>query len=298
MLCIGWSSQQLSSAIIKHKCYVSRLKFQAAVIRYHHRNINAMYRFSSQQLSSNINAVYRLKFTAAIININAIGWILHQLPDINTIGWNSNQLSSDINTKGWNSNQLSSDINTTATQELNKVAAVVWGVNSAIYLESRGQTAIKWVKYLTKVFSLNTFSPSKFINVYLFLKISMQNKLFCCANIYLLLAECEVRTASYGPSFSFLLWPKCEARGPWKQGRKKRESITCRTDRANEANKMFIIWLYWLFRFWKGDRELEVRTATYKPGIDQLQHAKSVSHIIKELIACNNNNNNNNNNFI
>ena len=81
--------------------------------------------------------------------------------------------------------------------------------------------------------------------------------------------------------FCFLLWPKREARGPWKQGRKKRGSITCFTDRANEANKMFIIWLCWLFRFWKDDRELEVRTATYGPGIDQSQHAKSVSHIIK-----------------
>ena len=80
--------------------------------------------------------------------------------------------------------------------------------------------------------------------------------------------------------FSFLLWPKREAHGPWKQGRKKRGSITCCTDRANEANKMFIIWLCWSFRFWKGDRELEVRTATYGPGIDQSQHAKSVSHII------------------
>ena len=48
---------------------------------------------------------------------------------------------------------------------------------------------------------------------------------------------------------------------------------------------MFIIWLCWLFRFWKGDRELEVRTATYGPGIDQSQYAKSVSHIIKLVIA-------------
>ena len=31
----------------------------------------------------------------------------------------------------------------------------------------------------------------------------------------------------------------------------------------------------------KRDRELEVRTATYGAGIDQSQHAKSVSHIIK-----------------
>ena len=97
---------------------------------------------------------------------------------------------------------------------------------------------------------------------------------------YLLLAECEVCTASYGPSF-FLPF-MAQVRGPWKQGRKKRGSITCHTDQANEANKMFIIWLCWLFRFWKGDRELEVRTATYRPGIDQSQHAKSVSHIINE----------------
>ena len=95
-----------------------------------------------------------------------------------------------------------------------------------------------------------------------------------------LLAECEVPTASYGLSFSFHFWPKHEVCRPWKQGRKKRGSITCRTDRANQANKMFIIWLCWLFRFWKGDRELEVCMATYRPGIDQSQHAKSVSHII------------------
>ena len=48
---------------------------------------------------------------------------------------------------------------------------------------------------------------------------------------------------------------------------------------------MFIIWLCWLFRFWKGDWELEVRTATYGPGIDQSQYAKSVSHIIELVIA-------------
>ena len=53
-------------------------------------------------------------------------------------------------------------------------------------------------------------------------------------NTTILLTEYDVCTASYGPSF-FL---------PWKQGRKKRGSITCRTDRANEANKMFIIWLW------------------------------------------------------
>ena len=48
---------------------------------------------------------------------------------------------------------------------------------------------------------------------------------------------------------------------------------------------MFIIWLCLLFRFLKGDRELEVRTATYGPGIDQSQHAESVSHIIIYIIS-------------
>ena len=61
---------------------------------------------------------------------------------------------------------------------------------------------------------------------------------------------------------------------------------TCRTDRANEVNKMFIIWLCLLFYkknelfdALKGDQELEVRTATYGPEIVQSQHEKSVIHI-------------------
>ena len=84
--------------------------------------------------------------------------------------------------------------------------------------------------------------------------------------------------------FSFLLWLKRQARGPWKQGRKKRGSITGRTDRANEANNMFIIWLCWLlmvgtnsFDVLTENQKLEVRTANYGP-IDQSQHAKSASH--------------------
>ena len=32
-----------------------------------------------------------------------------------------------------------------------------------------------------------------------------------------------------------------------------------------------------------GDQELEVRTAIYGPEIDQSQHAKSVSHMIKDM---------------
>ena len=41
-------------------------------------------------------------------------------------------------------------------------------------------------------------------------------------------------------------------------------------DGANEANKMFIIWLHWLFQFWKGDRELEVRM-----DLELANHVKS-----------------------
>ena len=66
---------------------------------------------------------------------------------------------------------------------------------------------------------------------------------------YFLLAECKALRQVMDQVFSFLLWPTCEARGPWKQGRKKRRSITCRTDQANENNKMFIIWLCWFSGF-------------------------------------------------
>ena len=106
-----------------------------------------------------------------------------------------------------------------------------------------------------------------------------------CIRTYLLLAECEVRTASYGPSYLLPFMAQARSAQAMKTRKEKRGSITCQTDWANEANKMFIIWLWWLFRFWKGDRELEVRTATYGPGIDQSQHAKSFSHIIITFIA-------------
>ena len=68
-------------------------------------------------------------------------------------------------------------------------------------------------------------------------------------NTYLLLASFawSVRQVM-DRVFSFLLWPERKARGPWKQGRKERGSITCSTDQRNEANKMFIIWLCRLFQ--------------------------------------------------
>ena len=80
---------------------------------------------------------------------------------------------------------------------------------------------------------------------------------------------------------SFLLWPKHEACGPWKQGKKNEDpQLAVRTTQMRLIRCYYGIWLCWLFRFWKGDQELEVRTATYGPVIDQSQHTKSVSHII------------------
>ena len=61
---------------------------------------------------------------------------------------------------------------------------------------------------------------------------------------YLLLAECEVCTASYEPGFFFPFYvPSAKCAGHENKEGKKWGSITCCTDRANEANTMFIIWL-------------------------------------------------------
>ena len=54
---------------------------------------------------------------------------------------------------------------------------------------------------------------------------------------------------------------------------------------------MFIIWLYYMAKNERlqltGYQELEVRTATYGPKIDQSQHATSASHIILTIIVKN-----------
>ena len=59
---------------------------------------------------------------------------------------------------------------------------------------------------------------------------------------HLILAQCGVRTARYGSSFfpSFIV--QARSARVMKTRKEKRGSITCRTDRANEATKMFIIW--------------------------------------------------------
>ena len=66
---------------------------------------------------------------------------------------------------------------------------------------------------------------------------------------YLLLVECKVRMASYGSSFFLPFMAQARSARAMKTRKEKRGSITCCTDRANEANKMFIIWLWWLFRY-------------------------------------------------
>ena len=49
--------------------------------------------------------------------------------------------------------------------------------------------------------------------------------------------------ASYGPNFSLPFMAQARIALAMKTWKEKRGSITCRTDRANEANKMFIMWL-------------------------------------------------------
>ena len=61
--------------------------------------------------------------------------------------------------------------------------------------------------------------------------------------IYLLSAECEVRTASYGPGFFLPFMAQARSARAMKTRKEKTRSITCHKDRTNEANKMFIIWL-------------------------------------------------------
>ena len=98
---------------------------------------------------------------------------------------------------------------------------------------------------------------------------------------YLLLAECEVRTASYGPSFFLPFMAQARSARAMKTRKEK--------TRIHNLTRLIRCLLYGFvdyFGFEKVDRELEVRTATYGPGIDQSQHAKSVSHIIICLIVC------------
>ena len=66
--------------------------------------------------------------------------------------------------------------------------------------------------------------------------------LYCIVSycICLLLAECEVRTACFGPSFFLPFMAQARSARTMKTRKEKREFITCRTDRANEADGVFI----------------------------------------------------------
>ena len=101
-------------------------------------------------------------------------------------------------------------------------------------------------------------------------------------DIYLLLADCEVRTASYGPIlFPSFYGPSAKrASHENKEGKNEDPKLAVRT----EQTRLIRCLLYGFVdysNFEKVYRELEVRTATYGPGIEQSQYAKSVSHIIK-----------------
>ena len=61
--------------------------------------------------------------------------------------------------------------------------------------------------------------------------------------INILLAEFSVRSVNYGPSVFPSIYGPSASRLGHKSMEKKRGSVIYTTDRKNEANKMFIIWL-------------------------------------------------------
>ena len=63
------------------------------------------------------------------------------------------------------------------------------------------------------------------------------------SNTYLLLGEFSVRTVNYGPSFLPSIYGPSGKRAGHKSMEKKPGSVINSTDRKNQANKMFIIWL-------------------------------------------------------
>ena len=102
----------------------------------------------------------------------------------------------------------------------------------------------------------------------------------CCRyrlseDIYLLLAECKVHTASYGPSF-FLPFI-AQARSVRAMKTRKEKMRIYNLPYGPSKHDLF----YGFVDYSGFEKVIGVRTATYGPGIDQSQHAKSVSHIIK-----------------
>ena len=107
--------------------------------------------------------------------------------------------------------------------------------------------------------------------------------------MYLLLAECEVRTASYGPSFFLPFMAQAQSARALKERKEKNEygQITCvRTEQTGLKRCLLCGFVDYfgkgtrLFYVLVGNRDQEIRMATYGPGINQSQHARSVDHII------------------
>ena len=108
-----------------------------------------------------------------------------------------------------------------------------------------------------------------------------------------LLPECEVRTASYGRRvFSSFYGPSAKCAGHENMERKKRGSITCRTESVRSGTEQTSLIRCLLYGFvdysWKGtksfdvltgDQELQVRTATFRPEIDQSHSTRNQSAI-------------------
>ena len=66
----------------------------------------------------------------------------------------------------------------------------------------------------------------------------------------------------------------------------RKEKLAVRTEQTRLIRCLLYVFAdYFGFEKVIKKQELEVRTATYGPGIDQSQHAKSVSHIINYIIV-------------
>ena len=91
-------------------------------------------------------------------------------------------------------------------------------------------------------------------------------------NKHLISLVCSVRTVTYGPSFFLPFMAQARSTRAMKIGRKKRGSISYRTDRVNEANKIFIIWLMKLVHLWF----LEPERARWKSKQKQTLKCRSV----------------------
>ena len=88
-------------------------------------------------------------------------------------------------------------------------------------------------------------------------------------DIYLLLTQFEVRTVSYGPSFSPSIYGPSAKRAGHKSWGKKRGSVTYSTDREDEVRKVFIISLLCVWRVRKRFPFYKEQLQNSEPGRKQ-----------------------------